>query len=210
MKRMLIALIMSMAVLALHGCGGGDDRVSTTVTIDSSTANGDIVFNANTGVFTITENDVSLFAGEDPTAPREFRAFLDFPLDAVPLGAAIQSATLDIVIRSITVVPPGTSIPILVELLPYTPGALVTGDFDRASFFPVAIRTTILSSDINPPGTPAGAIRSVPIDVTPLMAEAQRLGLDFQVRIRQDGGPAPGLIEIDNDLEIPLLFVTFF
>jgi len=210
MKRIFVALIMMLTLLGVNGCGGGDDRVSTSVTIDSSTANGDIVFNSDTGVFTITENDLSLFAGEDPTALREFRAFLDFALDAVPLGASIQSATLDIVIRSITVVPPGTSIPILVELLPYTPGALVTGDFNRSSFFPVAVRTTILSSDINPPGTPTGAIHSVPINVTPLMAEAQRLGLDFQVRIRQDGGPAPGLIEIDNDLEIPLLFVTFF
>ena len=202
MKRIFVALIMMLTLLGVNGCGGGDDRVSTSVTIDSSTVNGDIVFNANTGVFTITENDLSLFAGEDPTALREFRAFLDFPLQRVR-NTNIQSAILDIVINSVTVVPPGTSIPILMELVPYPPvvGGLDDVHFDRVASSPVAIRTSISSADVN---------LSVRINVTPLVLEAQRLGTDFQIRISQDGGPAPGLIEIDNDLDFPLLEVTFF
>jgi hypothetical protein len=39
----------------------------------------------------------------------------------------------------------------------------------------------------------------VPVDVTPLMREAQRLRLaDFQVRIQRDNGTASGMIEIND------------
>ena len=58
----------------------------------------------------------------------------------------------------------------------------------------------------------------VPIDVTPLMREAQRLGVaDFQVRIMQDlGPPVPVLMVIDDSTGsrrssfAPLLTVTYF
>ena len=202
MKRNFFTLMMMFVALALSGCGGGDDRHSQTVTIDSSAFNGDIVFNSSTGIFTITENDFSLFAGEDPTAPREFRTFLAFPLGSVR-GTDVRSAILDIVINSVTVVPPGTSIPILIELVPYPPVAsgLDNVHFDRLARSPVAIQSSISSADVN---------LSVRINVTPLVREALRLNTDFQIRISQDGGPAPGLIEIDNDLDFPVLDVTFF
>jgi hypothetical protein len=58
----------------------------------------------------------------------------------------------------------------------------------------------------------------VPIDVTPLMREAQRLGVaDFQVRILQDLGPGiPVLMVVDDSTGqdrasfAPLLTVTYF
>ena len=58
----------------------------------------------------------------------------------------------------------------------------------------------------------------VNVDVTPLMVEAQRLGLsNFQVRIMEDLGPvSPGLIEINDTTGAnratlaPLLSVTYF
>ena len=51
------------------------------------------------------------------------------------------------------------------------------------------------------------------IDVTPLMAEAQRLGLrDFQVRLLLDFSAFSGLVEIDDSIAatVPLLTVEFF
>jgi len=206
MNRIFMALMMMLAALALSGCGGGDDRHSQTITIDSSAFNGDIEFDSSTGIFTITENDFSLLAGEDPsrppTAPRELRTFLDFPLRSVR-GTVVQLAILDILINSVTVVPPGTSIPILIELVPYPPVPRGLGNvhFDRLASSPIAIQTSISSADVN---------RSVRINVTALVREALRLNTDFQIRISQNGGPAPGLIEIDNDLDFPLLDVTFF
>ena len=118
-------------------------------------------------------------------------------------GTDVRSAILDIVINSVTVVPPGTSIPILIELVPYPPVAsgLDNVHFDRLARSPVAIQSSISSADVN---------LSVRINVTPLVREALRLNTDFQIRISQDGGPAPGLIEIDNDLDFPVLDVTFF
>jgi hypothetical protein len=65
---------------------------------------------------------------------------------------------------------------------------------------------------------PSDLGKYVPIDVTDLMRQAQRLGLaDFQVRIMQDlGPPIDGLFKIDDSTGsnrpslAPLLTVSYF
>jgi hypothetical protein len=155
----------------------------------------------------------SVFAGIDPVAGTEFRAFLDFPLTGaggVPGDAVIDSAFLDIHIDSLQ--PNIGTIPILIELVSFQPPTLLETDFDRTLQPPLA------SLVLDPPLTQADVGSNVSIDVTPLMLEAQRRGLvDFQVRIMQDLGPAiPILVEIDDTTGVdrgsfaPLLTVTYF
>jgi hypothetical protein len=138
---------------------------------------------------------------------------LDFPLTGaggVPGTAIIDSAFLDFHVDSLQ---PGVgTIPILIELVSFQPPTLLATDFDRTLQPPIA------SVVVNPPITQADVGTNVSIDVTPLMIEAQNLGLvDFQVRIMQDLGPAiPILMEIDDttgasrDTFAPLLTVTYF
>ena len=71
---------------------------------------------------------------------------------------------------------------------------------------------------MSPRLAPSDIGKYVPIDVTGLMVEAQRRGLqDFQVRILEDlGPPTPGLFAIDDatgskrSATAPLLTVTYF
>lgn len=206
MKKRFLALMMLLVVLAVAGCGGGgDDRELITREIVSDPS-ADITFNSNTQIFTVSQGFASVFAGLDPVLPEESRAFLDFPLSVIPLNAFIQEATLDIVIRSVTVLPPTAGIPIRIELVNFAPPLRGEDHFSRTILPPLASTTIvppISSSDVN---------RSVPVDVTALMREAQARRLThFQIRILQDFVQAPpGLIEIDDDADPPLLIVDFF
>jgi len=89
---------------------------------------------------------------------------------------------------------------------------LLATDFDRAQ--QPALASLVVSPDIS--SSDVGTF--APIDVTPLMVEAQRRGLvDFQVRIMEDLGPAiPVLMTIDDSTgsqrasRAPVLTVTYF
>jgi hypothetical protein len=215
-------MALACATISLTGCGGGDgasststpSRITTQIFSDSA-FDGDIEQTSLVS-FTVTQGMSptvqSVFAGIDPVALTEFRAFLDFPLTGsggVPGNAVIDSAFLDIFIKGIQP-NPGT-IPIRIELVSFLPPTLLTTDFDRTLQMPLAF--TIIA----PPISQADVGANVSIDVTSLMVEAQRLGLiDFQVRILEDLGPAiPVLIEIDDTtganraLHAPLLTVTY-
>lgn len=203
MKRIAIALMVLLTVLAVAGCGGGHDRELVTARIVSDPlADGDIAQLGST--FTINQNVASIFAGEDPGNLEDFRAFLTFPLASIPGTARIQAATLDIVVRSVTVLPTNAEIPVRVELVTYPrpPGTLSPVDFNKPALIATSIVTAITSADVN---------HSVPIDVTPLMDAAQQIPLShLQLRITADFGAVPGLIEIDDDVDPPLLFVDYF
>jgi hypothetical protein len=110
MKMRFLAVLMLCIIFTLPGCGGGGNSSQiTTVTfvaqiLSDPAFDGDIEQTAPT-TFIITQGMSqtvqSVFAGIDPAAPTEFRAFLGFPLrgpDGVPSNAVIESATLDIVI----------------------------------------------------------------------------------------------------------------
>jgi hypothetical protein len=208
MKKMLLAAMMLSILLALTGCGSSDHGAPLTfrTEIFSDLAlDGDIV-ERSSGVYTVTQGAPSLLAGLDPVTVEEYRAFLGFPLTGVggvPLNAIIVSATLNIVIDSIQ--PPNGTIPIRIELVSFTPPLLGT-DFDRI------LLPQLAATAIKPPISRFDVGTNVAVDVTSLMAEAQRLGLtDFQIRILEDFGIVdPGLIEINDDTLPPLLQVVYF
>ncbi len=217
MKKMFVSAIMVLISLSLTGCGGSGSSASDlffTQILSDPTYDGDIVHDLVTGgAFTVTQgNTQSVFAGVNPYTQMEYRAFLDFPLtgaDGVPSNAVIVSARLNIVIKNIQ--PQAGTIPIRIELVYFQPPTLIPTDFDLDIQRALAITTNV------PPISQADVGYNVSVDVTSLMAEAQRLGLpDFQIRILEDfSAVSPGLIEINDTTGAhrgdfaPLLKVTY-
>lgn len=214
----IIVLTCSM-VGFLSACGGGDttapEKVVAQILTDPA-YDGDIEQTSSTS-FTVTQGMSSsvqnVFAGIDPVAGTEFRAFLDFPLGGpggVPGNAVIDSAFLEVYVDSLD--PVNGRLPIRVDLVAFQPPNLIATDFDREQ--QPALASVILTPDISI--SDVGTF--VPIDVTSLMVEAQRRGLiDFQVRIMEDLGPAiPVLMSIDDSTgpdrskRAPLLTVTYY
>jgi hypothetical protein len=213
----ILAISIACVLPGLAGCGGDGppDSVTTQILSDSS-LDGDIQQTSATS-YVVTQGMSptvqNVLAGIDPVSLTEFRAFLTFPLtgsNGVPGNAGIDSAFLEIYVDDLQ--PPTGGLPLLIELVSFQPPTLIPTDFDRAIQPPLAairVSPQISQSDIG---------NYVPIDVTPLMIEAQRLGLpDFQVRIMEDlGPPIPALILIDDttgaerSARAPLLTVTFF
>jgi len=217
MKRIVAAVVGIFLVMALAGCGGGGDNNPpqfTTEILSDAALDGDIALSG--GVFTVAQgNTQSVFAGIHPFSGVEYRAFLNFPLtgaNGVPGNAIIVSAFIDVVINSIEPQPLNGSIPLRIDLVSFQPPTLLGTDFDR-TLQPALATTTLI-----PPISQADFGRHVFIDVTPLMAEAQLLGLaDLQLRLLEDvGAPAPGRIEINDTTGAnrgtlaPLLVVTYF
>jgi hypothetical protein len=215
-------LAAAFATVSLAGCGDGDGgglgpppAVTTQIQSDPG-FDGDIEQTSPIS-FAVTQgmspSVQSVFAGIDPIARTEFRAFLDFPLtgtNGVPGNATIESAFLDIYINSLQ--PNAGNLPILIELVSFQPPTLLDTDFDRTLQPPLA------SVIVSPPFSPSDVGTNVSIDVTPLMVEAQRQGLlDLQVRIMEDLGPAiPILLEINDTTGVnrgslgPVLTVNYF
>jgi hypothetical protein len=219
MKKIFLAVIVACMILQLVGCGRGNNATVVTRILSDPAFDGDIVQDPDTGTFMVTQGMTpsvqSVFAGINPYTGAEYRAFLDFPLTGaggVPGNAVIVSATLDIVINSILPLPLYGTIPIRIDLVSFQPPTLLASDFNRT------VQPALATTTIVPPISQSDFGHHVPVDVTPLMVEAQRLGLpDFQVRILEDLGIVePGLIEINDttgaqqDLLAPLLQVTYF
>ena len=208
-------MVAAALLVVVAGCGGGDDRppdiIQTQIFSDSG-YDGDIEQTGpDTAVVTqgMGPTVQSVFAGIDPISGDEFRAFLHFPLDTVPGKAHIDSAFLEIYVDDIQ--PPNAVIPVRIELVSFEQPMVAT-DFDRTAQPPIAYTT------LSPRLGPSDRGKYVPIDVTELMDQAQRLGLaDFQVRIMQDlGPPIEGLFTIDDSTGsnrpslAPLLTVNYY
>lgn len=212
MRRILLAALMLFTVSAFTGCGHDHDQAvivpTETGILSDPVFDGDIEQNPP-GTFTITQgNAQTLLAGVEPATLSEVRAFLDFPLTGVPFNAAIVSADLDLVIDSIRL--QGDRVPIRIDLVAFEPPTLVASDYDRNAQPPLAsISFDVFTSDVG---------RHLIINVTALMQEAQRRGLnDFQVRIFESlGAASPGIIEINDTTgagradTAPLLTVQHF
>jgi len=209
MRTLYILAILGALALVPAACGGDRD-VFVAQTLSDQRADGDIVFSPEpppNGTYTISQADATgnVIFGIAADAS-EYRAFLTFPLDGsiggdtVPLGAVILSADIEVFV---TDVGQASTVPTLVELVPYPITGLTSTDFDS---LPIATRGPFdfFRSDVN---------AFVRIDVTPLMVEAQhRRLLDLQLRFLLDFVPGVlGLIEIDDDLSsrAPLLTVSY-
>jgi hypothetical protein len=183
-------------------------RGHVSTILSDQPADGDIAYDPVLQTFTITNGPDTIFFGIDDLDPNlpEFRAFLDFPLDGstgfdvVPSAARIVSATLEIFVNEVSFT---AIVPTLLDLVVYPFSGLQVEDFDSLPFLTQAL--DFLASD-------QGAF--VSIDVTPLMREAQRLGLpDFQLRFVLDFTVDIGFVGIQNLSTVaaaaPLLTVVY-
>jgi len=217
MRKLRTLAIVGALALVFAGCSDDDDDFTTVIiqTLSDQPADGNIGFSPllpPDSQYTISQADItkSLLFGIDPEDPdgTEFRAFLDFPLDgsngggSVPLDAEIVSADIVVWVNNGIL---ASAVQTLLDLvwLPLTDGL-------RFTYFnsdPIATRTpfNFFPEDIT---------EFVPIDVTSLMVEAQRLELpDLQLRFLLDFVPgAAGLVELydgDDPDWAPLLTVEY-
>lgn len=199
--------------LPLPGCGGGgsDARpVFEANIVSDQAADGDISFDPVTGIYTISPAPPVLFFGISPPdvdpSLTEFRAFLDFPLDGstgedvLPAIAGILSASLEVFVSEVSF---GLQVPALIDLVTYPVDRLGVPDFDSPP---------LLTQSVN--FFPEDTGNLVRIDVTPLMREAQRIGLsDLQLRFLLDFTVGSGLVAIEDRpnvlLTAPLLTVLY-
>lgn len=207
-----LAAILTTALLAsctVEVSDGYDTDPTYEVQIVSDLeADGDIALSPSDDYTVTSARDTgAVLAGIDPRHGDEFRGFLAFPLrgsQGVPLYADIESATLEIAISSVTERFPGDGVPLLIDLVSFSPPILIASDFDRGPL--LSLSSYIIFAD------DAGFVLS--FDVTSLMVEAQRRDLThFQIRVMLDDAYAgSGLVEIeDNSLSTaPLLTVTYY
>ena len=213
MRKLRTLAIVGALALVLAGCSDDDEESSTFViqTLSDQQADGDIGFNPllpPDSQYTISQADItgSVLFGIDLDGT-EFRAFLDFPLDgsngggAVPLGAEILSADIEVLVNNVA---QASTVQTLLDLVPFPVTGLESTDFDSV---PIATRSpfNFVRLDID---------NFVRIDVTSLMAETQRLGLpDLQLRFLLDFiEGAAGLVELydgDDPSGAPLLTVEY-
>lgn len=206
MRKIGILALVGVLALFLAGCGGGDGPGTAIIqSLSDQTADGDIGFTPP-GTFLISQASATqnVEYGLEPGGT-EFKAFLDFPLDGstgggvLPLGAIIVSAHIEVFVNSVSF---ATSVPTLLQLVTFPITGLTTGDFNS---IPLAQRApfNIRTLDVN---------NFVPIDVTSLMVEAQRLGLpDLQLRFIIEDFLAPGVVQLDDggQARAPVLTVEF-
>mgnify|MGYP006864900655 FL=1 len=212
MGRLGTAAVLAILLL-LAGCSDDEEFFTVVVrALSDQRADGDIGFNPfpePDGTYLPSQADStgSLLFGIDEGDGTEYRAFLDFPLDgstgggAVPLGAVIVSAYIEVFVNSVEF---ASTVPTLLDLVPFPMTGLEATDFDS---LPIATRAPFdfFRSDIG---------HHVRIGVTSLMAEAQSLELpDLQLRLLLDFVPeAAGLVELDDGANAnlaPLLTVEY-
>jgi len=196
-KLSLLLCILTLTLLALS-CGDGGEGSNPRPVIaahifSDQPSDGDIAFDPFLQSFTITNGTETLFFGIDTLDPNfpEYRAFLDFPLDGstggdvIPANAGIVSATLEVFVNKLSF---ASAVPTLLDLVSYPITGLRLEDFDSSA---------LLSQSLNFFLVDLGTI--VSIDITPLMREAQRLGLEnLQLRFVLDSGTNFGLVGVEN------------
>jgi hypothetical protein len=206
MRKIGILGLVGVLALVLVGCGGGDGPHTVVIqSVSDQPVDGDIGFTAPS-TFLVSQADATgnVQYGID-SGGTEFRAFLDFPLDGstgggvVPLNAAIVSADIEVFVNNVSFSP---SVPTLLELVPFSILGLTSADFDST---PLLTRSSfdIDTLDIN---------NFVRIDVTSLMAEAQRQGMsNLQLRFLLDFTAATGLVVLNDGTpeRAPVLTVEF-
>jgi hypothetical protein len=207
MRKIGIFALVGVLVVVLASCGGGDDHRTVVIrSLSDQPVDGDIGFTAP-ATFLISQADVERNVQYGISGGTEFRAFLDFPLDGstgggvVPLNAVIVSADIEVFVNDILF---SSSVPTLLELVPFSVTGLTNADFNRAAL----LTRSPFNININPD---LGHL--VRIDVTSLMVEAQNRGdLSLQLRFRP-ASLAPGLVVLDDRGVVagrePLLTVEF-
>ncbi|WP_224958537.1 DNRLRE domain-containing protein [Geomonas subterranea] len=205
MKKRILWLVLAAVLVALAGCGGEDRPLFREVIPSTVTLDGEIVDVGGIRTLTFADTVTGIYAGVDPATDDVYRSFLHFPLTTIPGDALISSATLSIVVKSVDLLPPASTIPIVVELVSFGPPL-------EAAYFNLP---AVVATSITPPISINDATHRIDIPVTSLMVEAQRQGLNnFQVRLRQENDFAitAGLMQIDESsvTNEPRLIVFYF
>jgi len=167
--------------------------ISVTANILSDPlSDGDIAFDPVDSIFTITTGAATLFFGVDSSDGNlpEYKAFMTFPLDGVtgydvlPLGAVIESATVELFITQVSF---ADTVPTFLDLIQYEFQNL--GQNPALDFSAAVIDFQTLNFYSTDPGI------FVLIDIAPLVQTAQNLALlDFQIRLSLAGGvPTAGV-----------------
>jgi hypothetical protein len=210
MRKIGILGLVGVFALVLAGCGGGggDAPPPTTVVIQSVSdqpVDGDVGFTApNTYLSSQANSTGDVQYGFD-SGGTEFNAFLNFPLDGftgggvVPLNAVIVSADIEVFVNDVQF---SSSVPTLLDLVPFSVIGLTSADFNRAAVLTRTPFNINFSPDVG---------NFVLIDVTSLMIEAQNRGdRDLQLRFLP-ATVAPGLVVLDDGVagRRPLLTVEF-
>ncbi|WP_136515457.1 hypothetical protein [Geomonas edaphica] len=197
MKRKILWLVLAAVLVALAGCGGGSDRPVLETTIESDlNVDGDI-FEPLNGDPRIVAQGATVLTGVTSTG--EYRGFLSFPLNAIPLDAFIHSATL-----TFTLVPPTDDIPLEMELVSFQPSSGLLPSYYEEGL-------TIYASSLYTLPAP-NAFNQVSFNVTSLMREAQRRGFDdLQLRVLENRDfTVQGLVELsESNLTPPKLVVVY-
>ena len=205
---LLLGILAVTLLIVSCGDGGNPQPVIEAHIFSDQPTDGDIAFDPVLQSFTVTNGPETLFFGIDDLDPNlpEYRAFLDFPLDGstggdvIPANAEIVSAILEVFINEVSF---ASDVPALLDLVSYPIVGLRVEDFDSSP---------LLSQSLDFFASDLGTI--VSIDVTPLMREAQRLGLsDFQVRFVLDFVTNVGFVGIEDlpsvAITAPLLTVNY-
>jgi hypothetical protein len=203
-------IVMATMLANCHVTYHDDDPPSTYEIriVSDLNADGDIALSASLDYTVFSAGTTgSILAGVDPAFDDEFRGFLSFPLSGsggVPAYAEIESASLEVFISNVTECSRQAGVPLLIDLVTFSPNLLVAADFNRAPL--LTLYSNIVFAD------DAGVFLS--FDVTPLMVEAQRRRLNnFQLRFSLDSAlAASGLVEIENSAHetAPRLMVTYY
>lgn len=206
MRKIGILGLVGVLALVLAGCGGGDGPHTVVIqSLSDQPVDGDIGFTAP-ATYSISQANVTrdVQYGFD-SGGTEFNAFLDFPLDGftgggvVPLNAVIVSADIEVFVNDVQF---SSSVPTLLELVPFSVTGLTSADFNRAAL----LTRSLFDININP-----DLGHFVRIDVTSLMVEAQNRG-DRSLQLRfVPASLAPGLVVLDDGVagREPLLTVEF-
>jgi len=127
MRRLLYLGVVSILVLALSGCGGGDRRTTIVVDILSSggTRDGDITFDSVLGTYSPFFSSTppnTIQVGDDPVvAGIVSRGFITFPIDSIPAGAVIRGATILLPILQVDLLSPPSGVSILIDMVSFPP-----------------------------------------------------------------------------------------
>lgn len=200
MNKLIQIIVTAVLLVALSGCGGSDHTNFIAHILSDQPADGDIAFDSVQASYTITNGPDTIFFGIDDSDPHlsEYRAFLDFPLDGstgydiIPLNAHIISATIEVFVDEVNY---AGRVPTIMDLVSFSIFGLIAGDYDAPPLrFPdgsdASLRFNFFSSDEG---------HYILIDVTPLLREVQRRGLeDLQVRFVLDYVSDIGFVGIED------------
>lgn len=200
---MILATLLVLALLG--GCNSDNDNededTPRTYSIEFLS---DLYYDGYVGLSPYDEYTVNLAdatgkieVGMDPYTSDEFRGFLAFDLrnnPRLPWDADIQEATLELYIRKARSDVPGTTIPLVMDLVSFEPPELRPTDFELSEL------PYLLSMPLNIMETETGYY--VEYDVTSFLIETQYQELNyFQLRLVLNLDALGGFVEIADDAD---------